>query len=300
MQPRRSTAALIAALLAMLTLAACGTDDTGDRGTATRTSPNADPPSRIVSLSATATEMLFAIGAGKQVIAVDDQSNYPPEAPMTSLSSYKPNVEAIASYEPDLVVISDGTGELAASLEQLNLQVLSAPPARKIEDAYRQLEELGEATGREEEAAEVVAATKKRLGEIAGSLPTGVSGATYYHELDPTYFTATSKTFVGEVYSLLGLRNIADPADLDASGFPQLSAEFIFKADPDLIFLADVKCCEQSPETVKARDGWSQLRAVRRGQVVALDDDIASRWGPRIVEFAEVVAESLRNVEQGA
>jgi iron complex transport system substrate-binding protein len=141
---------------------------------------------------------------------------------------------------------------------------------------------------------------KKRLAEVVGALPASAKGASYYHELDPTYFTATSKTFIGEVYSMLGLHNIADPADVDASGYPQLSAEFIVQADPDLIFLADTKCCAQSPDTVKARDGWSQLKAVRTGNVVALDDDIASRWGPRIVDFVELVAARLVNVEKAA
>ena len=298
MQPNRSTAALIAALFAMLAFAACGNDDTSRATTQALSSP--DTPSRIVSLSPTATEMLFAIGAGEQVVAVDDQSNFPPEAPMTSLSGYKPNVEAIAGYKPDLVVVSDGTGELQATLEKVGLVVVSAPSAETIDDTYRQLEELGAVTGHEDEAAEVVATMRKRLKEIAASLPPSVKGATYYHELDPTYFTATSKTFVGAVYSMLGLRNIADPADVDSSGYPQLSAEFIVTADPDVIFLADTKCCAQSPETVRARDGWAQLKAARTGHVVALDDDIASRWGPRIVEFVETVAERLRDVKQAA
>jgi iron complex transport system substrate-binding protein len=244
--------------------------------------------------------MLFAIGAGTQVIAVDDQSNYPPEAPMTSLSAYKPNVEAITGYKPDLVVIADGTGELRTSLEKVGLEVLSAPSAKTIDDTYRQLAELGEATGHEDEATEVVATMRRRLQELAASLPASAKGATYYHELDPTYFTATSKTFIGAVYSMLGLRNIADPADVDQSGYPQLSAESIVAADPDVIFLADTKCCAQSPDTVKARDGWSQLKAVRTGHVVALDDDVASRWGPRIVEFVETVADRLSDVEKAA
>jgi iron complex transport system substrate-binding protein len=287
---------LIAALFALLALGACGTDDSPPASSPT----SSQRPSKIVSLSPTATEMLFAIGAGAQVIAVDDQSNYPPEAPKTSLSGYKPNVEAIAGFKPDLVVISDGAGELRSSLENLRLEVFSAPAARTIDDTYRQLGELGDLTGHRDEADQVVSTMKKRLAEVVGALPASAKGASYYHELDPTYFTATSKTFIGEVYSMLGLHNIADPADVDASGYPQLSAEFIVQADPDLIFLADTKCCAQSPDTVKARDGWSQLKAVRTGNVVALDDDIASRWGPRIVDFVELVAARLVNVEKAA
>ena len=298
MQPIRTTAALFAALLVLLASVACGNED--DLQASPAPSSSATRPSRIVSLSPTATEMLFAIGAGEQVIAVDDQSNYPPEAPMTSLSAYKPNVEAIAGYKPDLVVIADGTGELRSSLEKVDLEILAAPSAETIDDTYDQLEELGEATGHEEEAAEVVATMRRRLKDLAASLPASAKGASYYHELDPTYFSATSKTFIGAVYSMLGLRNIADPADVDSSGYPQLSAEFIVAADPDVIFLADTKCCAQTPETVKARDGWGQLSAVRGGHVVALDDDIASRWGPRIVEFVETVADHLADLERAA
>ncbi|RMH67259.1 MAG: ABC transporter substrate-binding protein, partial [Actinomyces sp.] len=118
---------------------------------------------------------------------------------------------------------------------------------------------------------------------------------TYYHELDDTLYTVTSGTFVGEIYALFGLENVADPADADGSafGYPQLSAEYLVDADPDLIFLADTKCCGQSAATVAARPGWDTLTAVREGHVVELDDDIASRWGPRVVDFARAVAAAL-------
>ena len=121
---------------------------------------------------------------------------------------------------------------------------------------------------------------------------------TYYHELDPTYFSATSKTFIGQVYSLLGLKNIADPADADGSGYPQLSAEAIIAANPDMVFLADTKCCQQTAQTVAARPGWNVITAVKDGGVVPLDDDIASRWGPRIVDYLRSVAAAVNQVGQ--
>ena len=120
---------------------------------------------------------------------------------------------------------------------------------------------------------------------------------TYYHELDPTFFTVTSATFIGQVYTLLGLDNIADPADADGYGYPQLSAEYIVEQDPDLIFLADTKCCGQTPETVAARPGWSELTAVTTGAIVPLDDDVASRWGPRVVDFLRTVATKVAELE---
>ena len=253
-------------------------------------------PSRIVSLSPTATEMLFAIHAGDQVVAVDDNSNYPPQAPRTKLSGYQPNVEAVAGYRPDLVVFATDPGDLAASLRRLAIPALALPAATRLDDSYAQIQQLGKATGHPAEAEAVVAAMRGEIQRI-------VAGArlerplTYYHELDKGLFSATSKTFIGQLYAQLGLENIADEADKQGSGYPQLSAEYVVKADPDLIFLADTKCCGQSAKTVAARPGWDQVRAVKDGAVVALDDDIASRWGPRVVDFLRVVAAKVKAVE---
>ncbi|MGH9283698.1 MAG: ABC transporter substrate-binding protein, partial [Acidimicrobiales bacterium] len=115
-----------------------------------------------------------------------------------------------------------------------------------------------------------------------------------------SYFSATSKTFIGSVYALLGLENIADAADAEGGGYPQLSAEYIVQADPDFIFLADTRCCQQSAASVAGRDGWGGIAAVRTGSVVALDDDVASRWGPRVVDFLEAVAASITEAEKAA
>jgi iron complex transport system substrate-binding protein len=257
----------------------------------------AAPPKAIVSISPTATEMLFAIGAGDQVTAVDDQSNYPPEAPITDLSGFQPNVEAIAARKPDLVVMADDTGGLTASLGKLNIPVLSLPAAATFDDAYEQIEQLGLATGKVGEAAELVAKMQSDIDAIVKSVPERSTPLTYYHELDDTYFSATSKTFIGQVYALLGLQNIADEADKDGSGYPQLSQEYIIESNPDLIFLADTKCCHQDATSVAARPGWGQLKAITDGGVVALDDDIASRWGPRVVDYLRTVAEAVGRVQ---
>jgi iron complex transport system substrate-binding protein len=141
---------------------------------------------------------------------------------------------------------------------------------------------------------------KSRIQAIVAAAPHFASPPTYYHELDNTYFTATSHTLIGSVYTLLGMKNIADPADKKASGYPQLSAEYIIQADPQIIFLADTKCCAQSLAAVKNRPGWNQIAAVRAGRVIALDDDVASRWGPRIVDFLQIVENALVGLKQAA
>ncbi|WP_433346454.1 ABC transporter substrate-binding protein [Micromonospora sp. CA-111912] len=255
-------------------------------------------PEKIVSLAPSATEMLFAIGAGRQVTAADDQSNHPPEAPKSDLSGFQPNAEAIAGKSPDLVVLSNNTNKIVEQLTTLKIPVLLTPAAVTLEDSYRQLTDLGTLTGHPTEAADVVKRMKDDITKLTKDLPQRSTKLTYYHELGPELYSATSKTFIGSIYALAGLENIADPSDADGrnGGYPQLSQEIIVKANPDFVFLADTKCCKQSPETVKARSGWAGVTAVKNNQVVALDDDVASRWGPRVVDLLRSVVDAVAKV----
>jgi cobalamin transport system substrate-binding protein len=250
-------------------------------------------PERIVSLSPTATEMLFAIGAGGQVKAVDDQSNFPQQAPRTKLSGFQPNVEAIAGYRPDLVLLSNDEQDVVAGLDRLSIPTLLLPAAQKLDGTYGQIELVGKATGHRSEATATVTKMKADIDAIVAGIPERAAPLTYYHELDDTLFSVTSQTFIGQIYSLVGLKNIADKADKEGSGYPQLSPEYLVKADPDLIFLADTKCCGQSAQTLAKRSGFANLAAVKNGTVIPLDDDIASRWGPRVVDFLRTVAAAV-------
>jgi iron complex transport system substrate-binding protein len=255
-------------------------------------------PSKIVSLSPTATEMLFAIGAGEQVTAVDDQSDYPPDAPRTDLSGFKPNAEAVAAKGPNLVVLSNDTNKIVDQLTRLKIPVYLAPAPKTLDDSYAQLTELGRLTGHDTEAADVVKRMKDDIAKLLKDLPQRSRKLTYYHELDPTFYTVTSKTFIGSLYAMAGLENIADPADASgaAGGYPQLSAEAIIKANPDLIFLADSRCCQQNRDTVKARPGWGSLAAVQNNRVITLDDDVASRWGQRVVDLMRAITDAVDKV----
>jgi len=252
-------------------------------------------PERIVSLSPASTEGLFALGAGAQVVAVDEYSDFPAEAPTTTLSGFTPNLEAIVAFEPDLVVVSYDPGDLVAGLQAAGITVLVLPAAVTFDDVYTQLEILGVVTGNVGGSAELVASLQTRVAAVVATLPALERPLTYFHELDDTLYTVTSSTFVGAVYALLGLDNIADAADPDGAsfGYPQLSAEFLLDADPDLVFLADTRCCATSAETFAQRPGFSALRAVQDGNVIELDDDVASRWGPRIVDLLEQAADAL-------
>lgn len=249
-------------------------------------------PESIVSLSPSATENLFAVGAGNQVTAVDDQSNYPEEAPMTDLSGFTPNLEAILAYEPDLVVITFDPGGLIDGLEAVNVPVLLLPSANSISDAYNEIEVLGAATGHVGDAVEVVSAMQAEIDGIVDEVGPAIEGTMIYHELDPTFYSLSSASYAGELYALLGLVNIADEADTDGFGYPQLSAEYIVSADPDVILLADAGFGE-SLQTLEARPGWSEMTAVQNGAVFAVDPDLSSRWTPRSLIFMRDVAEAI-------
>ncbi len=251
-------------------------------------------PHRIISLSPTATESLFAIGAGRQVIAVDEQSDYPKRAPRTTLSGYTPNVEAIAGYRPDLVVIQGDAGGVREGLRRLGIRVLLQPTAKDLKAAYAQIRQLGVVTGHRAAATRLVTRMKRQIATIVKRSKR--PRLTVYHELTPDYYSATSRTFIGRIYKLFGLRNIADAADSTGSGYPKLSAEYIIASDPSLIVLADTRCCGQSAATVAARPGWGGLRAVRTRAVIGIDDSLASRWGPRVVNYIRAVGNALNRL----
>lgn len=252
-------------------------------------------PVKIVSLSSTATEMLFAVGAGEQVVAVDEFSTYPPEAPVTELSGFTPNLEAILAYEPDLVLISFDPGELQAGLTAAEVPSLLLPTAASLDDSYSQLEVIGAATGHVAEAAEVVLQMQTDIDDIVAEteVPEGTS---FYHEVDATLYSASSNSFLGQVYGLLGMENIADEADVDGTGFPQLSSEYIVSQDPDLIFLADVDF-GVTPESLAERPGWAEMTAVQSEAIVELDSYLASNWGPQVVVLLQTVADSVMELE---
>jgi iron complex transport system substrate-binding protein len=288
----------LAAALAVFVTAAAGRSNAPAQFPVTITTPTgkvtvSKRPTRIVSLSPTATESLFAMGAGPQVVAVDDQSDYPKNAPKTSLSGFTPNVEAIASYRPDLVVTSYNPRGLVESLNRLRIPVIFHDAPKSFAGAYQQIRQLGLVTGREPAATRVIRGMKTRIGRVIRAARGKAGRLSVYHELTPDFFSASSKSFVGQVYSALGLENIADEADSAGTGFPQLSAEYIVASSPDVIVLADSICCGQKPSAVAARPGWERINAVRTGSIVSVHDSVASRWGPRLVSFFRAVSAAL-------
>lgn len=255
-----------------------------------------EQPDAIISLSPTATEILFAIDAGDQVIAVDDQSNYPAEAPISDLSGFTPNLESIVALSPDLVVVSFDVDGIVEALTTAGIPVIVQYAAATLDDTYLQISELGTATGQSAKAEALTSQMNSDIDAAIAQVPAEAAGLTYFHELDNTLYTVTSATFIGSIYALAGLANIADTAADAASGYPQLSPEFIVDADPAIVFLADTKCCGQNAETLAQRPGFEGLTAIATNSVVELDDDVASRWGPRTVDFVKAIVEGVLTV----
>jgi iron complex transport system substrate-binding protein len=316
---RRSRTLILAPLLVGLLLAAaCGDDDeggsipmTGNRPTTTAADAEAastaadgtfpvtvdaangsveiaEQPHSIVSLSPTATEMIYGIDAGEQLIAVDNQSDYPTNAPIKDdLSGYQPNVEAITKYDPDLVLVERDT--VIDELKALNIPVIELPTAGTLDDSYKQIQQLGQATGRVTAASDLVSKMQTDVQDLVATVPQTFAPVPVYHEIDDTGYTITGGTFLGQIYQMAGLANIAASIG-GGQGYQQISPEQVIADNPQWIFLA----YGGDPEVaaVKARPGWNQIAAVQQNHVVALDPAIASRWGPRTVDLLEKIIQT--------
>ena len=258
----------------------------------------AKKPTKIISLSPSATEILYAIGAGSQILAVDNLSNYPANAPTSEISAFEPNVEAILAKKPDLVLLSiDSTKapQIRNALVKLGIPVLMEKAPATLQDVYAENTLLARVTDRQAGAVKLNASMAKSIKDVLAKAKKS-SKIRIFHELDDTYYSATSNTFIGKVYKSFGVVNIADAAaGADNSGYPQLSAEYLLKSDPQVIFLADAQY-GVTADSVSKRAGWSQISAVKNKKIVELPADVPSRWGPRLVDFYKLIGASLAKV----
>jgi iron complex transport system substrate-binding protein len=247
------------------------------------------PPSKIASMDAAHTEVLFAIGAGSQVKAVDNTSDCPTSVgSLPKLDAFTPSVEAITAQQPDLVLLAYDTADLASSLRAAGIDVIVQPFPATVDAIYDDIELVGKATGHAGEADSLVTSMSDGVHAIEQSVA-GKTPPTVYHELDNTYFSVGEGSFVDDFYTILGAKNIGHDG---GSSSPQLSSEAIIAANPDVIILADEDFGE-SADTVAARPGWSNINAVKNHRVVGVDPNIVSREGPRIVEALTLLKAAL-------
>ena len=247
-------------------------------------------PNRIISLSPSLTEILFTIGAAPQVIAVDSQSNFPKNVPRTNLSAYEPNLEAIASFKPDLVVLSYDIGDSVKGLNLVGIDTLLLSTPKNFSEILTQIMVLGKSTGNTKKAKKLIIDMEKKMSRLT-MLREKRRAIKIYHEVDENYYSASSFSFIGSIYRMLNLTNIADEADKEGYGYPKLSPEYIISSNPDLIILPG-KTSDHILKMIE-RPGWKHISAVKNNKFLRIESDIASRWGPRLTEFANSIVDFL-------
>ncbi|MGB2695295.1 MAG: ABC transporter substrate-binding protein [Dehalococcoidia bacterium] len=248
-------------------------------------------PQRMVVLSPGHVESLFAIGASDQIIAVDENANYPPEAAalQTKLNGFEPSVEAIAAEDPDLVILSYDADGIVGALDDLNIPVFYDDintEITTIDGVFDSVLELGRITGHNDEARSLVGTLQARVEEVSVAVAAIDEGPRYYHELDENFFSIGDGSFINDLYTTLKAQNIAQASE---GPYPQLTQEAIIDRNPEVIVLAD-ESFGQTPQLVAARPGWDAIDAVQNGRIYGVDPDVFSRPGPRIVDALEELA----------
>ena len=247
-------------------------------------------PERIISYSPGATEILFAIGAGDRVVATDEFSDFPAETEaLPKLPYSSPDPERALVLEPDLLLMATQQREQVEQFRGLGMTVLFLDSAQDAGGVFGMIALLGEVTGNHQQAADLAASMIERIEAVTAALDNVEEGPLVFFELTADLYTVGEDTFVGELLALAKARNIAAGA---ASSYPQLTAEAIIAAAPDVVLLADGEWGE-SYETVCARPGWGAIPACVDGRVHPVDGDLSGRPGPRIVEGLEQIARLL-------
>lgn len=258
-----------------------------------RTVEIAETPQRLVSLAPSNTEILFALGLGDKVVGVTDFCDYPEEAKaIEKVGGIEPNLEKLVDLDPDLILAIGGSPaqvEKATEMEKLDLTVIVLEPG-DIEGIMSNIELVGQATGAEKEAGELVAELQKRFDDITAKAKGAESQPKVFFELDATDpskpYTPGPGSFIDALITLAGGSNVGAGAKMQ---WAQLSTEEIIAQDPEVIVLGDANY-GVTAEMVKERPGWSVITAVKEGAIYPIDDVLISRPGPRIIDGLEALA----------
>jgi len=256
-----------------------------------------ETPQRIISLAPSATEILYAVGAGAQMVGRDSFSNYPEEAKTLadvggSMGSY--SYEVVTSLNPDLVVAAEiNTPEQVKALEDLGLTVYYIANPASLEGLHAILQTIGQITGHAETAATLVNSLKTRVEVVAAKTATVTTTPLVFYELDGSEpskpWTAGPGTFIDQLIAEAGGKNVGSVL---SGSWAQISAEELLLQNPQIILLGDA-AYGTTPEQVAARAGWNTIDAVVNGKVYAFNDDLVSRPGPRLVDALEELSRFL-------
>ena len=256
-----------------------------------------EPAQRVVSLAPSNTEILFAVGAGDQVIGRDEFSDYPDQAntlPSVGGGFGDYNLEAIVDLEPDLVLAAEiNTPEQVRALEDLGLTVFFLSNPTSLEEMYRNLLAVATLTGHESETEKLVDELRERVTQVEKGIESAEDQPTAFYELDATDpsapWTAGSGTFINTLITMAGGANIA--SDMEGQ-YLQISVEELLVRDPQVILLGDA-VYGVTEESLSERPGWNNISAMVNGRIYTFDDNLVSRPGPRLVDGLEQLARLL-------
>ena len=279
-----AVAACVAPPVAAATFPLTVTDDAGRQVTF------AQPPKRIVSIAPSNTEILYALGLDDRIVGIDAFSNFPPEvAEKPRVGDYlEPDLERVAAADPDLILATDfHVDTVLPEFETLGLPTVVLEP-ENLDEVFTSIMQVGAIAGEPGRAAALVCELQARADAVADAVA-GASRTSVFVELDPGLYTVGPGTFIADIIDRARGDNIAADA---GEMWPQLSAEAVVSANPEVILLAD-EAGGVTPEQVAARSGWESIAAVAQGRVVVIDPDLVARPGPRVVDGLEAVAAAL-------
>jgi iron complex transport system substrate-binding protein len=260
------------------------TDDAG------RTVVISKSPQRIVSLAASNTEILYALGLGSRIVAVDQYSDYPPEAKQKPrIGGFaNPDIEQIAAGTPDLIFATGiHAKSVVPNLETHGLPVLVVEP-KTLEDVLGRILLIGQVTGEEAKARALAQQLRTRMDEVTARVK-GAARPRVFFEISTELYTAGPGSFIDDMIAHAGGQNIAADA---AKPWPQLSQESVVLKDPEVILLGNATGAE-TIDKVRTRPGWREIAAVKSGRIIAIDADLTHRPGPRIFGGLEAIARAL-------
>ena len=248
---------------------------------------------RVVSLSTTHTEIIQTLGGENLLVGIDSFSES--ELPIEKIDAFTVTADELVNLNPDLVIVAFDFNGIIDGLEALNLNYVLLPPARNFDEVYTQIMEIGNLINKSEESIDLVSEMENDVAEIIESF--SAQNVKVFHEIGYTYgiYTVNENSFIGEIYNLLGVDNIANfKEDPFGSGYPEFSEEEILMANPNLIIVGHSDYLNKDLST---RVGWEEITAIQSGNLFFLDENLANNWGTNTVDLLNTLSEVTQSQE---
>jgi len=248
---------------------------------------------RVVSLSTTHTEIIQTLGGENLLVGIDSFSES--ELPIEKIDAFTVTADELVNLNPDLVIVAFDFNGIIDGLEALNLNYVLLPPARNFDEVYTQIMEIGNLINKSEESIDLVSEMENDVAEIIENF--SAQNVKVFHEIGYTYgiYTVNENSFIGEIYNLLGVDNIANfKEDPFGSGYPEFSEEEILIANPNLIIVGHSDYLNKDLST---RVGWEEIAAIQSGNLFFLDENLANNWGTNTVDLLNTLSEVTQSQE---